>query len=47
MRNNRPEVAIIDAAKLEEMEAIIAVLESREEARAGKAKLLRSLKDLR
>ena len=47
MRNNKPEVAIIDAVKLEEMEAIIAVLESREEARAGKAKLLGSLKDLR
>lgn len=47
MKNNKPEVAIIDAVKLEEMEAIIAVLESREEARAGKAKLLRSLKDLR
>ncbi|HEX7456594.1 MAG TPA: type II toxin-antitoxin system Phd/YefM family antitoxin [Candidatus Nanoarchaeia archaeon] len=47
MKNNKPEVAIIDAKKLEEMEAILAVLESREEARAGKAKVLRSLKDLR
>lgn len=47
MRNNKPDVAIIDAKKLEEMEAILAVLESREEARRGKVKLLRSLKDLR
>ena len=47
MKNNKPEVAIIDANKFEEMEAIIAVLESREEARAGKAKLLKgSLEDL-
>lgn len=47
MKNNKPEVAIVDAKKLEEMEAILAVLESREEARAGKVKVLRSLKDLR
>jgi len=47
MKNNKPEVAIIDAKKLEEMEAILAVLESREEARAGKAKVLKSFKDLR
>lgn len=47
MKNNKPEVAIIDAKKLEEMEAITAVLESREEARRGKAKVLRSLRDLR
>ncbi|MDO8503447.1 MAG: type II toxin-antitoxin system Phd/YefM family antitoxin [bacterium] len=47
MKNNKPEVAIIDAKKLEEMEAILAVLQSREEARAGKAKILKSLKDLR
>ena len=47
MRNNKPEIAIIDAKKLEEMEAILAVLESREEARAGKAKVLKSFKDLR
>lgn len=47
MRNNKPDVAIVDAKKLEEMEAIITVLESREEARAGKAKELKgSLKDL-
>ena len=47
MKNNKPQVAIIDAQKLEEMEAIIAVLGSREEARAGKAKVLKgSLKDL-
>jgi len=47
MKNNKPQVAIVDAKKLEEMEAIIAVLQSREEARRGKAKILRSLKDLR
>lgn len=47
MKNNKPEVAIVDAKKLEEMEAILAVLESREEARAGKAKMLKgSIKDL-
>ena len=46
MKNNKPEVAIIDAKKLEEMEAIIAVLESREEARVGKAKTLTSLAKL-
>lgn len=47
MKNNKPQVAIIDAAKFEEMEAVIATLESREEARAGKAKPLKgSLKDL-
>lgn len=47
MRNNKPDVAIVDVKKLEEMEAILEVLESREEARLGKVKLLRSLKDLR
>ena len=47
MRNNKPDVAIVDAKKLEEMEAILTVLESREEARKGNVKLLRSLKDLR
>lgn len=47
MKNNKPEVAIIDAKKFEEMEAILAVLESRAEVRAGKGKILRSLKDLR
>ncbi len=47
MRNNKPDVAIIDAKKLEEMEAILGVLESREEVREGKAKLLKgSLVDL-
>ena len=47
MKNNKPEVAIVDAKRLEEMEAILAVLQSREEVRAGKGKILRSLKDLR
>jgi prevent-host-death family protein len=43
MRNNKPDVVIIDAKKLEEMEAILAVLTSREDAKAGKVKLLKSL----
>lgn len=47
MRNNKPDVAIIDAQKLEEMQAIIEVLQSRKEAKAGKTKLLEgSLEDL-
>ncbi|MDP2721097.1 MAG: type II toxin-antitoxin system Phd/YefM family antitoxin [bacterium] len=46
MKNNKPDVAIIDATKLEEMEAVLAVLESREEARVGKAKVLNSLEEL-
>lgn len=47
MKNNKPEVVIMDAKKLSEMQAIMAVLESREEARTGKVKLLKgSLKDL-
>lgn len=47
MRNNKPDVAIIDVKKLEEMEAILVVLESREEARKWKAKVLKgSLIDL-
>lgn len=47
MRNNRPDVIILDAKEWEEREAIMDVLQSRAEARAGKVKLLRSLKDLR
>ena len=47
MKNNRPQVAIVDANELGEMEAVIAVLQSREEARAGKTKVLKgSLKGL-
>lgn len=47
MKNNRPQVAIVDANKLGEMEAVIAVLQSREEARTGKTKVLKgSLKGL-
>lgn len=47
MRNNKPDVAIVDAKKLEEMETILAVLQSREEARQGKVKELKgSLTDL-
>jgi len=47
MRNNKPEVVIMDAKKLAEMQAIMDVLEAREEIRAGKGKILKSLKDLR
>lgn len=47
MKNNKPEVAIVDAKRLSEMQAIMDVLEAREEIRAGKGKLLKSLKDLR
>ena len=47
MRNNQPDVAIIDVKKLEEMQAILDVLQSREEVKAGKGKLLKgSLADL-
>ncbi len=47
MSNNKPEVELVDHKKLEEMQAIFDVLQSREEIRAGKGKLLKSLKDLR
>lgn len=47
MRNNKPDVAIVDAREWEKREAILDVLESREDARAGKTKILKSLKDLR
>lgn len=47
MRNNEPDVAIIDAKQLDEMQAVLDILASREEARAGKTKELKSLKDLR
>ncbi len=40
LRNNKPEVAIIDVKKLEEMEAIIAVLQSKDEAKSGQVKVL-------
>lgn len=47
MKNNRPEVVIMDPKKLSEMEAILAVLESKADADAGRVKLLKSLKNLR
>lgn len=47
MKNNKPEVAIVDAKKLAEMQAIMDVLVSREQARQGKVKELKSFKDLR
>lgn len=46
LRNNKPDVAIVDYKKLEELEAVLAVFESREEARSGKLKTLTSLTDL-
>lgn len=47
MKNNKPEVVIMDPKKLEEMQAIMDVLQSREETRQGKAKELKgSLVDL-
>ena len=47
MRNNKPDIAIVDVSKLEVMEAVIAVLKSREESRLGKSKELKgSLEDL-
>lgn len=46
MRNNKPEVAIIDIKKFEELEAVISVLRSLREIKEGKAKLLASLADL-
>lgn len=47
MRNNKADVAIVDVKKLEEMQAILDVLQSREEIRQGKGKVLKSFKDLR
>ncbi len=47
MRNNKPDVAIVDIKKWEEQQAILEVLKSREEVRSGKGKLLKkSLKEL-
>lgn len=46
MRNNKPDVAIIDIKKLQEMEAVLEVLTSREEAKKGKVKPLKSLVNL-
>lgn len=47
MRNNTPDVAIVDVKRLERLEAIAAVLQSREESRKGKTKILKgSLVDL-
>lgn len=47
MRNNKPDVAILDVKRLEEMEAVIAVLKSREESKTGKSKTLKgTLTDL-
>lgn len=41
MRNNKPDVAIVDAKQLEEMEVIISVLQSREDYKKGKTKILK------
>ncbi len=47
MKNNKPEVVIMDPKKLAKMQAILDVLESREQARQGKVKEVKSFKDLR
>lgn len=41
MRNNKPDVAIIDAKQLEKMEAIISILRSKEDYKKGKTKILK------
>lgn len=41
LRNNKPDVAIISVKKLEELEAIGLLLQSRKEAGKGKAKVLK------
>lgn len=46
MRNNKPEVAIIDIKKFEEMEVVASLLRSLRQIKEGKAKLLTSLADL-
>ena len=47
MSNNKPDVAIVDVKELEKMQATLEILQSREETREGKAKLLKgSLSDL-
>lgn len=46
MRNNKPEVAIVDITKLEQFEAITSVARSLKQIKEGKAKLLTSLSDL-
>lgn len=46
MRNNKPDVAIIDIKKLEELEAIASVLRSLREIKEGRARLLTSLASL-
>lgn len=48
MRNNQPDVVLVDPKKLEEMEAIFAALESKAQADAGRTKELKgSLAELR
>ena len=47
MTNNKPDVAIIDVKELEKMHVILDVLQSREESKSGKTKLLKgSLSEL-
>ena len=47
MKNNKPQVAIVDYKKLEEMEAVELVWRSYKEAQEGKAKIFKSLADLK
>lgn len=46
LQNNKPDVAIIDVSKFEELEAVSSVLRSLKEIKQGKTKLLNSLADL-
>lgn len=47
MKNNKPQVAIVDAQKLSEMEAVLEVLISHQEYKKGKSRVLKgSLVDL-
>lgn len=41
MRNNIPDVAIVDVKRLERLEAVAEILRSREESRKGRSKILK------
>ena len=46
MRNNKPEVAVIDFRHLEDLEAVNSIIRSLRQIREGKAKTLSSLAEL-
>lgn len=46
MRNNKPEVAIVDIKKFEEFQALASLIRSLKQIREGKAKILTSLSEL-